>query len=557
MKAFVEDDASARPGQVRSAALRDGLRDSRQPMKAEALQTGKGSGQHRLKTEYSYRHCQLILRSGVTEHFSQAQVSSGPALRSEMDFNTTISEHQSDGTRSSSCILWQSEAKDITLVDIPRSIAAAQGSSQSPCNDSLLSCRPLDTPFTSNEPKSEAAKAKLKARMETEHDARYSALVSNALSSINTTYHGEWCLPRVLDPQAPVQGRKRKASEMRDETLRNSPASVDPDIATEYQHPKHGAKLPDLPSNLLEELSTSDACLRRDYTLRWVSPNRGDNGLEGAVREASGSPETDTILWHQYLSNTTSAPQELQVSTLEAGSFHFRIPPHAAFFLGDCSEANAFHVAVRNTAQREDTARQFDFIVMDPPWPNASVRRTHTTGKGTYKVSESIWDIRQLIFEMDIDVLLSKGGLIAIWITNKPAVRDLVLGEGGFFDCWDVVLEEEWLWIKTTDKGEPVTSLDALWRRPYEVLLLGRKCQSHTDKSEVDQVEPEAKLRVIAGVPDLHSRKPCLRELLEKLAPNTTKYRALEIFARYLVAGWWSWGNEAIKFNHEHCWDSS
>lgn len=463
-----------------------------------------------------------------------------------MDFNTAISMQASNAAaQSPSCILWRNEAEDITLIDIPRSIAAAQGYLHSPCTDLLLSCHPLEVPFKSNEPKSEVAKAKLKAKMETEHDAAYSSLVSNALSSIESAYTGAWCLPRALDPRVPDRGKKRKASEMQDETRRNDPASVEIDAAHESQTAKQNAKLPDLPSKLLERLSSSDPSMGRDYTLRWSRSNC-DPDLQDSARH-----ETATIPWEHHLSNTNETPQELQVSMHDSQPLNFRIPPRAAFFLGDCSEANSFHVAVRNTAQEQDTARQFDLIIMDPPWPNASVKRTHATSEGAYKVSESIWDIRQLLFEMDIDVLLSRGGLIAIWITNKPAVRNLVLGEGGFFDCWDIVLEEEWLWIKTTDKGEPVTGLDALWKKPYEVLLLGRKRQSCTD---ADQVEHEVRRRVIAGVPDLHSRKPCLKELLEKLVPNATKYRALEVFARYLVAGWWSWGNEAIKFNHVHCW---
>lgn len=148
---------------------------------------------------------------------------------------------------------------------------------------------------------------------------------------------------------------------------------------------------------------------------------------------------------------------------------------------------------------------------------------------------------------------------MGVWITNKPAVRELVLGEDGLFAHWGVEIAEEWIWLKTTIYGEPVTPLDALWRKPYEVLLLGRKRR----KVIAEGTDPvpgfgkegaRPKRRVIIAVPDLHSRKPCLKELIEPLMPDPSNYRALEVFARHLVAGWWSWGDECIKFNWEACW---
>ncbi len=36
--------------------------------------------------------------------------------------------------------------------------------------------------------------------------------------------------------------------------------------------------------------------------------------------------------------------------------------------------------------------------------------------------------------------------------------------------------------------------------------------------------------------------------------PDPSDYQALEIFARNLTAGWWSCGDEVLKFNWEGCW---
>lgn len=281
-------------------------------------------------------------------------------------------------------------------------------------------------------------------------------------------------------------------------------------------------------------------------------------------QQRAAEPLLETSSWPKYLYNPSDDARMLDIGVSSASmdtAASFCIPPGAAFYLGDCSKSRSFHLAVKHVAEQLDTTRQFDVIVMDPPWPNASVRRTEKSGRSAYQVSPTVWDVRQLIFEMDIDVLLANQGVIAIWITNKPAVRDLVLGEDGLFDSWDVRLEEEWLWIKTTTEGEPVSSLDALWRKPYEVLLVGRKhdprrSDQHVILADTSKVER----RVIVAVADLHSRKPCLESLFTRFAisatSTSTKQRILECFARYLVSGWWSWGNQVLKFNHTDCWQS-
>jgi N6-adenosine-specific RNA methylase IME4 len=134
---------------------------------------------------------------------------------------------------------------------------------------------------------------------------------------------------------------------------------------------------------------------------------------------------------------------------------------------------------------------------------------------------------------------------IGIWITNKPSIRALILSPTGLFATWGVTLVEEWLWLKTTTSGTPVTPIDGVWRKPYEVFLLGKKIAG-PESAGVTR-------RVIVGVPDLHSRKPCLKALLERLILREG-YEALEVFARNLTAGWHSWGDQVLMFNWEGCW---
>lgn len=44
---------------------------------------------------------------------------------------------------------------------------------------------------------------------------------------------------------------------------------------------------------------------------------------------------------------------------------------------------------------------------------------------------------------------------------------------------------EEWVWIKPTTDGQPISTLDGLWRRPHEILIIGRKL---TGSEEMDMV---------------------------------------------------------------------
>ena len=421
-----------------------------------------------------------------------------------------------------SSIIYQNASKDITLVDIPRSVELAQGSST--LQKRLVSSAALQIPYPSTEPKSDTAKANLHGNSNNVSDHAFADIVNKALAVISAAHSGDWCLPRISNQ--PAVPKKRKAKERADE-----------DCIEQHDKP---ILLCQLASNIKDEVSTFDVHWSR-LDVKAPDPS-GEDG------ESAKSVER----WARLGCNKTSSLSGLSITCQDASPAKFFIPGNSAFYMADCSDSTAFHAAVRNIAQDLDTRRQFDFILMDPPWPNKSVKNSRRTGRSSYETASSLWDMRALLFEMDIDVLLAKNGFVGIWITNKPAVRELVLGEDGLFESWGVQLQEEWIWIKTTAKGEPVTGLGGVWRKPYEILLVGRKI-GYAETSRGCGMH-DLKRRVIAGVPDLHSRKPCLKELIEPLMPNVEDYKALEIFARYLVTGWWSWGNEVLKFNHENCW---
>lgn len=113
----------------------------------------------------------------------------------------------------SSCILYQNEAKTAILLDIPKSIELAQGISEEPCLRRLVSCKPLDKPFPSVEPKSVKAKAKfgetpIKSLLLEKH-------IYFAWEEVKEQKTGHWCLPRIThheDEGPPSKKRKTGSS---------------------------------------------------------------------------------------------------------------------------------------------------------------------------------------------------------------------------------------------------------------------------------------------------------------------------------------------------------
>lgn len=429
-------------------------------------------------------------------------------------------------------IIWQSADQDITLIDIPASISSAQGREDGPVSDSLLSTKPQEQPYQTNEPKSAAARAKLvNNTVDSELHEEYANILGDALARIKEVHDRPWCLPRRFSDAPVKDGNKRSLN-----------------VEDDHYDPKHDgdkksgntvrSSFRELPIDFLPSLSRTSFAQVHGVNSDETTEQYAEDLLSQSKEEQN--PETKLSIVHPDDDET---------------SFNFLIPPRSSFILGPCSDSQTLHRSVRAQAQELETPKTFDLVILDPPWPNRSVKRTHKTANSTYSTVATLDGVYELIMGMDLDVLMADSCLVAIWITNKPAVRELVLGEQGLFDCWGVELIEERLWLKTTFHGGPVTPIDSVWRKPYEVLLIGRKRRQYTQTSEETKLEHgQVKKRVLASVPDLHSRKPCLKDLLEPLVRSFGHYRALEVFARHLVADWWSWGDECIKFNWEGYW---
>jgi N6-adenosine-specific RNA methylase IME4 len=383
-----------------------------------------------------------------------------------------------------SCILHQNADQTLTLLDIPRSIEQAQCF---PKNDNkcLISSEAIERPFTSVEPKS--AKALRSVEAASVKSLLLERFITLALEEVQTAFKRAWCFTRITRDSAVINSQAliRQSVDVPKGASRHTWERV---LATERNSTHSGS---DDPSG------------SHPHNLEYFTPN---------------------VLYH----NGWSVIKQLQVGSEPRIAY---IPSQSSFLPGDIENtSNIFNY----------TAPQFNLVILDPPWPNRSARR-----KQSYRLLSGTPEAAALLSSIPLASHLAEHALVGIWVTNKPAIHALILDPNGLFDSWGLELVEEWVWLKVTTSGEPICALDSTWRKPYEILLVGRK-------KGLDTATENFKRRVIIGVPDLHSRKPNLKILFEPMLPS--KYEALEVFARNLTAGWWAWGNEVLKFQSEEHW---
>ncbi|KAF2131634.1 MT-A70-domain-containing protein [Dothidotthia symphoricarpi CBS 119687] len=440
-----------------------------------------------------------------------------------------------------SAILYQNAERDITLIDIPTSIALAQGRT-----DTLLSTAPLESPIALKDdyrPKTQKAKVnKAQESSDTAQHIEYKAIIERALVEIRQNVSGAWCAPRKLQAQVSEHGDSdthfeelEKELERRMREWATWTETKGDDVAFDLQ--RMMASLGATPES--DTTPAGDAATQT-WTVRY-QPSPSET-------PATEEPPPHDEPWTSTFHNPDAHPLALTISqaqTPPSSSYSFTIPPHSTLFLSNTTHSSAFRASFRDLTATYTLPRHFDLVLLDPPWPNRSAKR-----KGAYEQIGGMPYLIRMLRRMDIARYLEHNALVGVWITNKASLRAHVLG---LFEAWNVGLVEEWVWVKTTTAGACMFELgdDGAGRRPYEVLLLGRAApNAWTRMVHVEVV----RRRVVVAVPDVHSRKPCLKEMLEGYVRDKRDYAALEVFSRYLVAGWTAWGNEVLKYNWDLYW---
>ncbi|KFY33778.1 hypothetical protein V494_07324 [Pseudogymnoascus sp. VKM F-4513 (FW-928)] len=429
-------------------------------------------------------------------------------------------------------ILWENEDSTVTVIDIPRSLELVQ--QFEPLSErKLWSSPPLKQPYPSLEPKSHEAIAALKS-------PGIDDLILHRVLTLALEEAGEaigkhddgsqaWCFPRSCYDENQSSLQEERPGKRHHINHEAGPAKYDT-----ASPPQSSSK-----------------------------PSYEHGNSQGGDTDSLPSSFS---FFHNTLGRTVTL-------SLPGSNNPAIIPIDSTHIQGEIS--STLPIFVQN-------APQFPLIVLDPPWPNRSARRA-----GSYQISYGLSEISTLLSSIPIGSKLGNDGLVGVWITNKESFRDLLLGkdgEGGLFEGWGIELVEEWVWLKITADGEPMSPIDGTWRKPFEILLVGRKvCTEEVNMNQCEagpqtelDVIPDGragvddastseewpcsqptpvKRRVIIAVPDMHSRKPNLKALFQPLLPNSTvPLRCLEIFARNLTAHSWAWGDEALKFQRLESW---
>ncbi|XP_057663277.1 N(6)-adenine-specific methyltransferase METTL4 [Diorhabda carinulata] len=209
----------------------------------------------------------------------------------------------------------------------------------------------------------------------------------------------------------------------------------------------------------------------------------------------------------------------------EINSSKYLFPVNTEFYCKDICEINIY---------LKD--RKFDVILLDPPWWNKYIRRKRKKSTDSYKMIYND-DLKQL----PIENLLSDDGLLVVWCTNSKQNSNALLTD--LFPHWNVEFVSKWYWLKITKTGEPICNFShPPGKQPYEKIIFAKRKTNKTN-FPVDG-------KILVSIPSvLHSHKPPLMEILEKYLSKDSE--RLEIFARYLLPGWTSYGNEVLKLQNE------
>ncbi|XP_015109133.1 methyltransferase-like protein 4 [Diachasma alloeum] len=181
--------------------------------------------------------------------------------------------------------------------------------------------------------------------------------------------------------------------------------------------------------------------------------------------------------------------------------------------------------------------REFDFVLMDPPWWNKFVRRKkERMSEAGYKMMYN-----DELLKIPIGKLLASNGVIGVWCSNAQSHHSDIIEK--IFPSWGIKPIGTWYWVKVTQSGHPICNFRyESVKQPYELIIFGVKIGN-------DEVKIPDKRIVISVPSSVHSHKPPLTEVIKQFLPENPK--CLEIFARYLLPHWTSYGLEVLKFQHQ------
>ncbi|XP_057766006.1 methyltransferase-like protein 2 isoform X3 [Salvia miltiorrhiza] len=250
-------------------------------------------------------------------------------------------------------------------------------------------------------------------------------------------------------------------------------------------------------------------------------------GDDGSAVENAGfgsSNQIEVPVFDNLIANEWST--DIEAELLE---HKYILPKKSCVYMSDLRQIHKLIPA--------ESDRGFNLIVIDPPWENSSAhqKQKYRTLPNNYFLS---LPVKQLTH--------SRGALVALWVTNREKLRTFV--ENELFPKWGVKYAATFYWLKVKANGFLISELDLFHHRPYECLLLGLSDGKGMDSEELQRLIRISDNQVFISVPGDYSRKPPIGELLLDYVPGPKPARCIELFAREMIEGWTSWGNDPLHF---------
>ncbi|GAX83599.1 hypothetical protein CEUSTIGMA_g11024.t1 [Chlamydomonas eustigma] len=183
------------------------------------------------------------------------------------------------------------------------------------------------------------------------------------------------------------------------------------------------------------------------------------------------------VIKHNLFGSVVRNPHFIAVQAEVHGCCRVELPPNSAFLMSN---------GVGTLGPLLEEGQRYKFIVMDPPWENASVKRG-----GKY----STLPAREIMKLPVPELLCAEEGLVAMWVTNRekilrcvaqellPRLDDVtrliipLITQQELLPRWGLRLLRTWLWVKVdADSGQPIIPLDCMHRHCYEHLLILAPC---------------------------------------------------------------------------------
>uniref|UniRef100_A0A0E0CWQ6 Methyltransferase n=1 Tax=Oryza meridionalis TaxID=40149 RepID=A0A0E0CWQ6_9ORYZ len=200
-----------------------------------------------------------------------------------------------------------------------------------------------------------------------------------------------------------------------------------------------------------------------------------------------------------------------------------------------CEMTLCFQKSSGENSEEDNYNQGYNLIVVDPPWENGCVRQ---------KVAYPTLPNRHFLYLPVQELAHSTGALLVLWITNREKLWKFV--EEELFPAWGVKDHTVFYWLKVKPDGSLIGNLDLLHHRPYECLLVGYiNLDKETVRGSKFKFLEERRLEISYMI---KINPQLVKELLSEYIPGPKPARCIELFARELVSGWTSWGNEPLRF---------